>query len=282
MSFDGITGGSTVGRYLGIELHETGAPDGERPPVVEGSLPVTPGASSPAGGLSAAALLAAADSVAGLCAGLAALPRWVVSTNLHLRVARPAHHGLLLLSSRTLRVGRDAVVTDATIREAATGETVAFGLLTSSALAPPDGPPALRRPVSLRPPDEPGASELAWTDFFAIEPLTGDGDRLPVARLELRDHLRNPWGILHGGALAALADAAAVQAARRLASVNGHVTGCALHFLRPARIGPVDAHARLVGGSGNRLVVRLSLVDVGAQREAALVTATVTPLPSSG
>lgn len=274
MSFDGIGAGRHVGAYLGISLEEATPPEAERPPAMVGSLPVTSGASSPAGGLTAAALLTAADSVAGLCAGLAALPRWVVSTNLHLRIVRPAHRGTLRLQSQVLRVGRDLVVTDAVIVEQATGETVAAGVLTSSVLTPAGGPPTVRRPVALRPPDEPGAATTPWTEFFAITPGTGD----VVASLELRDRLRNPWRILHGGALAALADAAAVAAVRNATGAEEAITtGCALHFLRPARHGPVDA-AAVVDARRGAYVVHLHLSDRAAKRVVAVATATVRPL----
>lgn len=281
MSFDGIRAGSSIGSYLGISLREVtppgGEPGGEQPPRIEGSLPVAAGACSPAGGLTAGALLTAADSVAGICAGLAALPRWVVSTNLHLRIVRPAHTGQLSLSSRVLRVGRDAVVTDACIRSES-GEPVAVGFLTSSALAPAGGPPALRRPLVLRAPGEPGAARTHWSEFFAIGP--GEGD--VVARLELRDHLRNPWGILHGGGLAVLADAAAVAAVRARTGSDGITTGCALHFLAPARQGPVDARAHVLGERSDGHVVRIEIADRGAGRVVAVATAAVVPLAASG
>lgn len=277
MSFDGIRAGRAIGAYLGISLREVTPAGGEQPPTITGSLPVAAGARSPAGGLTAGALLTAADSVAGICAGLAALPRWVVSTNLHLRIVRPAHGGTLLLSSRVLRVGRDAVVTDAWIRDES-DEPVAVGFLTSSALAPAGGPPALPRPVVLPAPEEPGAARTHWTDFFAIGPGTGDA----VARLELRDHLRNPWGILHGGAVAVLADAAAVAAVRATTGRDGVTTGCALHFLAPARQGPVDARAHVVGERPGGHVVRVALADRGAGRVVATATATVVPVLPGG
>ena len=47
----------------------------------------------PGGNVRAGALLTMADTVGGMCAGLAVLPGWVVSTNLMLRTAPAAHRG---------------------------------------------------------------------------------------------------------------------------------------------------------------------------------------------
>ena len=74
-------------------------------------------------------------------------------------------------------------------------------------------------------------------EFFCIEPGTG-----PITRLRLEEHLRNPWGILHGGAVAMLADVGAcrVVEASREAGSEGRVAAAdtVLHYLFPARVGP--------------------------------------------
>ena len=61
----------------------------------------------------------------------------------------------------------------------------------------------------------------------------------------LDDRLRNPWGILHGGAVAMLADEAACRAVAAVPGASGpHGVAAAdavLHYLRPVRVGPVEA-----------------------------------------
>jgi 1,4-dihydroxy-2-naphthoyl-CoA hydrolase len=63
---------------------------------------------------------------------------------------------------------------------------------------------------------EPGAVNEMWKDLFVghigMRFVETGRDRV-VAELEIRDHLRNVNGVLHGGALMALADAAGGTAA---------------------------------------------------------------------
>ncbi len=71
------------------------------------------------------------------------------------------------------------------------------------------------RPIrSAMPP--PAADPQGVEEFFGIEPGAG-----PVTRLDLADQLRNPWGILHGGAVATLADVAACRAVAAGRAVAG-------------------------------------------------------------
>ena len=113
------------------------------------------------------------------------------------------------------------------------------------------------------PPLQPGAP--VPEEFFGIEPMSGT-----VTRLRIDDRLRNPWGILHGGAVAMLADEAACRAALAqvpdAAGPGGAVaaTDAVLHYLRPARVGPVDARCRVLGSRAGRTAVRVDIHDVGA------------------
>jgi uncharacterized protein (TIGR00369 family) len=130
-----------------------------------------------------------------------------------------------------------------------------------------------QRPFSLPmlPPD-PGAP--GPDEFFCIRPGTG-----PVTTLDLGDHLRNPWGILHGGAVAMLADVAACRAAGgdRPAGADSWIAAdTVLHYLRPVKVGPVEARCQVLGGRGDRRLVRVAIHDVGAEdRLVTLGTVTV-------
>ncbi len=105
-------------------------------------------------------------------------------------------------------------------------------------------------------------------EFFCIEPGTG-----PVTRLALADRLRNPWGILHGGAVAMLVDVAACRAVagrdggtERLAAAD-----TVLHYLRPVKVGPVEARCQVLGGRPGRTLVRVAVHDIGADARLATV-----------
>jgi acyl-coenzyme A thioesterase PaaI-like protein len=83
--------------------------------------------------------------------------------------------------------------------------------------------------------------------------------------MHLADGLRNPWGILHGGVVASLVDAAAEHASGGRATAD-----VVLHFLAPNRVGPVRATARDLGTDRYRIEVR----DVGSDRVTAVAVAT--------
>jgi acyl-coenzyme A thioesterase PaaI-like protein len=106
-------------------------------------------------------------------------------------------------------------------------------------------------------------------EFFDIEP--GEG---PMTRLHLADRLRNPWGILHGVAVATLVDVAACRAVagERADGAEGDPRGgegavglaagdTVIHYLRPARVGPVEPGARSSGPWWPHPGVRLSTMS---------------------
>jgi len=86
--------------------------------------------------------------------------------------------------------------------------------------------------------------------------------------MPLRETLRNPWGILHGGALASLVDLTAAHV------TAGITTSVVLHFLAPNRVGPVRATARRIGTRADGAVLRIEVRDQGADRVTALAVVT--------
>jgi len=257
--------GRSFGRYIGMKLREVD--DGSDSAVIEASAPVNDFVRGPdGGGMSAGALLTLADGAGGLCGGLAVLPRWVVSTNLMLRMARLDHVGPIRARARVLRVGRrSGVVTGIEIRDVGNADAlVGEAVLTSAALEPPEGMPLPTRPIEIDPgpPPELEGSLRDALGIYAVDPPDGHD---AAVRLDVTDDVRNPWGIVHGGATALLVDAVADTA-------QGHsLTETVVHFLRPGRVGPIEARARRVG-DGGAAMLRVDLVDIGAQRHMALAS----------
>jgi len=256
--------GRSFGRYIGMQLREVDDDSGS--PVVEARAPVNDFVRGPGGGISAGALLTLADGVGGLCGGLAVLPRWVVSTNLMLRMARLDHVGPIRARARVLRVGRrSGVVTGIELRDEGNADAlVGEAVLTSAALEPPEGMPLPNRPIRIDPgpPLELEGSLRDALGIYQVDPPEGYD---AAVRLDVTDDVRNPWGIVHGGAIAMLVDAVAE------AAHAGALTEAVVHFLRPGRVGPIEARARVVGPDVGP--IRVDLVDAGADREVALGSA---------
>lgn len=266
--FDDPDAGRSVARYLGLTLQEVGTPR-------EGGASVVGDAPAPAhlraenGTIAMGALLALADSVAGLCGGLAALPGWVVSTNLMLRAVHLDVDGPLALRADVLRAGRNAVVTGVTIHDAgADDRLVADGALTSAILVPDGGPPVYERPMRLEAPPLDAPTTPHLSEFLGIRSRSDE-----VLAIDVDDHLRNPWGIVHGGVTAALIDLAA-----RHTTGGSATTDTVLHFLAPGRVGPVTARVRPAGVRPDGTLVRVEVRDEGADdRLMAISVATVAP-----
>ncbi len=267
--YQGPTTGHDVRRYVRVGLREVEGAPGDGPRVV-GHAPASPHLRGPHGGVRGGALLTMLDNVGGMCGGLAALPDgWVVSTNLSARTARLDHAGPFRIDAWVLRQGRASVVTAVTIRDEGVGDAlVVDGVLTSAILVPENGPPQWTRPMSIAPgppPAEPVAPLSDWLGAYAVDPS--------AVEMPLAEWLRNPWGILHGGAVASLIDLAAEHVA------GGVTTDAVLHFLAPNRVGPVRATAVPIG-AGRRAdgtVLRVEVRDEGADRVTALAIATSRP-----
>src|SRR5262249_23613180 len=140
--------------------------------------------------------------------------------------------GPLRIDARVLRKGRNSVVAAVEIGDASSGQLVLDGVLTSAILVPEDGPPVWERPMRMVPPGDFDPMPIEeWVGASVVDDTT--------LEMPMRDTLRNPWGILHGGVTAALVDLAA-------AHVTGDVcTDVVLHYLAPNRVGPVTARAEV-------------------------------------
>ena len=248
-----------------------------------GRAPVDDHLRGAGGGLRTGALLTSVDSLGGLLCGMSVRPQWIVTTSMMATISRLSHQGPLRLHGRILRRGRNAVVAGLdVVDEGDADHPVAAVTLTCAVLDPGGMDLHFERPI-VTPMPSPSPEPRAPEEFFCVEP--GDG---PVTRLRLADHLRNPWGILHGGAVATLADVAACRAvaADRADAVDDHgrseggvarlaAADTVLHYLRPGRTGPVEARCKVLGGH-SRTVVRVAMHDVGAgDRLVAMATVAV-------
>ncbi len=260
--------GRSVGRFLGLSMREVTQPNG--PVKLEAQSRVQSAVLDQHGFVHAGALFTMCDCVGGFCGGLGALPDgWVVTTNLMIRTAPTVVASPLVLNSAVLRRGKTSVVTSINVVDAV-GAFVAAGTLTSAILVPSDGIAQWDRPARLDMPSEVGG--IHFDDWLGISIRDG------AVSIELTDELRNPWGIMHGGATSALVDRGAVEAVTHTTGVRerlrtNHVV---LHFLAPAKIGPVRASGRVLGTRPDGYLVEVEVFDEGSDnRLVALAVATV-------
>ncbi len=261
-----IESGRLVSEYFRLERWEIPPPPGsDQPSAFGGRAPVDDHQRGAGGGLRTGGLLSTVDSLGGFLSGLSVQPEWIVTTSMMATISRLDHRGPLRLHGQVLRRGRKSVVSGVQVVDEGNGDRpVAVATVTCAVQAPGDMALEFERPVVIPMPPLPPAVQRP-EEFFCIEPGTG-----PVTRLELADHLRNPWGILHGGAAAMLADVAACRAVAPSSEGPVAAGDMVLHYLRPVKAGPVEARCRVVGTQGGRTVVRVAVHDVA--RDDRLVT----------
>lgn len=267
-----------VGTYLRVEQWAPPSADGaEGTANLRSRVPVDAHLVDQAGGLHVGALLTVIDSVGGYLSGLAVQPDGVVTTSMAIRVGRRRHVGPLICDATVLRKGRASVVTRVSVTDEGDGNiVVASCIMTCAVLARESPDPNFGRPVH-HPMAPPPADPVSLEGFFGVQGGSG-----PVTRLEIGDHLRNTWSILHGGAIAVLSELAA---ARAVSSANGggraalSATDMVLHYLAPARVGPVEARCTVMGARPDGTVVRVAMYDTGVDdRMVALASVTVRPV----
>lgn len=242
--------GRAVARWMGAALEEATEPGG--PVTIVGEAPAPERVRDSAGTVHSGVLTALADVAGGIACGLASLPRWIVSTDLMVSRLRTAVIGPIRLRAVVVRVGRTAAVARVGLTDAGAGDAALLtGVLTTSLLDPEGGPPDHRRPFRIVPP-APGGAPLPPLDHFFRLRTVDSG-----VSLDLVDDLRNPWGILHGGATAVLVTETAQRA------VPGVAGDTVLHYLRPARVGPVVGTPTVLGERPDGTLVAVTLRDAG-------------------
>lgn len=266
-----------VGTYLRVERWAPSPNDGAGMPTrLRSRVPVDPHLLDEAGGLHVGVLLTVVDSVGGYLAGLSVQPDGIVTTSMTLRTGRRRHVGPLLCEASVLRKGRTSVVVLISVTDEGDDDVaVASCVMTCAVLARESADPTFGHPAD-HPMAPPQAEPVPLVEFFGVQPGSG-----LVTRLEIGDYLRNTWGILHGGAIALLSDLAAVRAVRfDAASTEGALsaTDMVLHYLAPARVGPVEARCTVMGARPDASVVRVAMYDTAVEgRMIALASVTVSP-----
>lgn len=204
------------------------------------------------------------DVVCGsLCADVVA-PDWMATSTLTLRVG-DVEPGPLLLDASVLRAGSRSVTIEVEGIEPGGAQVVAAMVGFSRLQRRADNLDLSNRSVTPGTRYDFGAPAGGSRRLFAdalgqrvVDPRTG------VTETAVSDYLRNSFGAVNGGVVAAIAAGAAQVAAGEGAVVDE----VAVHHLGQGRHGPVVTSTRLALRRGDRSVVRVELRDLGAPDEA--------------
>lgn len=242
------------GRY-GIEIERTDFGTST-------SVPMRPDLADGDGSMRLAAVLMSIDMGAGLAAGQAVLPGWTVTADIETRVVGRCTVGPLRVDSRPIKPGRTMSVVESRVVDAGAEDAlVALSTANHGVLEPTFDDSLNSMQVGdvrvFAPPADPGPSLEA---YFGVD-LNAE-----ELRIDIDERTRNPWGILHGGLTGLLME----QAARRAGVAEP--TDLVVRYLRAVKEGPgVVRLVETVDRDDTRLV-RLELVDAGADRVAVVAT----------
>lgn len=219
------------------------------------------------------------DVATGLAMGVTVLAdeRWVVTTDVDVRLVTPVKNGPVRVDAEVLRAGATTAVSAFTLNDESTGHIVGGGTCTGRPFPFDFDRGQLDVPIGVRrlhaPTEAVNAESLQAYLGFRI----AEGGAVEV---DIAGWLRNPWGILHGGVTACLIDVSAEAAGAAALRRAVRVADTTVRFLAPGRVGPARAVPRLLTtdpSAGGAALIEVKVTDMGADgRLLAVATAVVT------
>jgi acyl-coenzyme A thioesterase PaaI-like protein len=151
------------------------------------------------------------DVATGLAMGVTVLAddRWVVTTDVDVRLITPVKNGPVRVDAEVLRAGATTAVSAFTLNDESTGRVVGGGTCTGRPFPFDFERTMLDVPIGVRrlhAPTGPVTAE-SLPEYLGFRVAEGG-----AVEVEIGGWLRNPWGILHGGVTACLVDVSAEAA----------------------------------------------------------------------
>ncbi len=208
-------------------------------------------------------LVYSVDVATGLAMGVTVLAddRWVVTTDVDLRLVTPVKDGPVRVDAEVLRAGATTAVSAFTLNDESTGCIVGGGTCTGRPFPFDFDRTMLEVPIGVRrlhAPTEPVAAE-SLPEYLGFRVAEGG-----AVEVEIGSWLRNPWGILHGGVTACLVDVSAEAAGAAALGRAVRVADTTVRFLAPGRAGPARAIPRVLTTGDGTALIEVKVTDAGA------------------
>jgi uncharacterized protein (TIGR00369 family) len=203
------------------------------------------------------------DVATGLAMGVTVLAdeRWVVTTDVDVRLVTPVKDGPVRVDAEVLRAGATTAVAAFTLTDESTGRVVGGGTCTGRPFPFDFGRGQLDVPIGVRrlhAPTEPVVAR-SLPDYLGFRVAEGG-----AVEVDIGDWLRNPWGILHGGVTACLIDVSAEAAGAAALGRPVRVADTTVRFLAPGRVGPARAVPRMLTKADGAALIEVKVTDAGA------------------
>jgi acyl-coenzyme A thioesterase PaaI-like protein len=194
------------------------------------------------------------DSTPGVVCGAAALPDWVVTTDLHAHLVDPRIVGRARADATLVRAGRAGVLAEVTVRDEGDGDRVlAVGSVNHSRVPLTGTLDVPQMPVGVRyssPAVEDAGDRLVREVRFEH---SADG----TSSHSLSELTTNPLGLLHGSVTTTLAADAAVGRV----GPGWRVSDVMMRFIGGVRKGPATAVPHVVAQSDRQASVEVRIYD---------------------
>lgn len=243
--------------------------------------PVPPEVCTDAGGMEVGAVCCLVDTV-GAMIGLAAVhPDWIATADLAYHSRRAIRSGPVVLEARPARVGKSLVVVRCEVWDgqgsSTPGDGVAAGVATMTFARIPGSATQMRV-------EDPAAGVGTVTEMAL--PTSGFTRRFEeelgvrvvdapggVLELDKTDYVRNSFGTINGGAMAALLSAAAREAARDASGTPLVTADLQIHYLAQTGEGPARTRADVLRHDDRWATVAVEAVDASTGTVVAMATA---------
>lgn len=253
----------TIAERVGEEIHGTLTPHPST--LVHGALRVS-------------AVVFLVDAVAGIALDLDP-DVWTFTSDLSVRMPAVPAPDRIVARSQIVRVGKRSSTATVPLTDP-NGAPFGLGIASFARVGRREGDP---------PKPELDVARLAevWSQVPPLDEPLRDAAGITVidaaagvVSIDLGPELANPAGALQGAMVALVAEAAAEELAGHAAGTPQIVTDLDIRYLSQGRIGPVCSSARFVGPPTDGSIA-IELLDEGADRLLAVVTARTHPAPSN-
>lgn len=226
-------------------------------------LPIVPQICNDDGEARSGALATLVDVIGGGLAAYAAAPAWIATADLGLHVIRAPSNGTVAAHASVLRAGRASVVLE--VRLTCDEFDGLVGLATMSFTVLPRRDSNLEMEART---DERSTMALpdSGLDSTLLDALGAEilDRRAGVIEAPISAWSRNSFGAMQGGAVAALADAAAEVTLQAATGDGCSVTDLQINYLALCKVGPIRTAAEVLGVGDGYGAARVTITDTGA------------------
>jgi uncharacterized protein (TIGR00369 family) len=232
--------------------------------------PVVPAVCNDRGAVHVGVLAALIDLLGGIVAARVVYPDWIATADLSLYSTQRATTGEVMAVGSVVRAGRATVVIEAeilagTTQSRAPAISIGSGVATFSRLPRRDGNLDIGRQDG----SHQTVAFMAECPRSSQHVLEKAGLRVldeaaGVVELSMSEYVRNSFGVLQGGMVALMADAAGQYTARTIAHKPVMTTDLAIHYLSQGKAGPFRTRTKVLRMTEDSVLTRVEIVDGGA------------------